>query len=133
MNWKMIIWLLWSYLYHLVKNNKKLFDAIALRIPVRSQAITFDAIKACYPFTIKCEPFSLLCCQPEAFSTSLTTMKAKTTQSPHCWHLIWNGQAKAQRHNRFTLSPTSTRRTKPTMLQRASSPERHQQYITHIL
>eukprot|EP00347_Sterkiella_histriomuscorum_P000560 403375378 len=63
---------------------QKGIDATAMRIPVRSQAITFDAIKACYPFTIKCESFSLLCCQPEAFPTSLTTMKAKTTLSPHC-------------------------------------------------
>lgn len=113
---------------------QKVFDATALWIPVRSQAITFDAIKACYPLTIKCEPFSLLCCQPEAFPTSLTTMKAKTTLSPHCWHLIWDGQAKAQRHNRFTLSPTTTRRAKPAMLQRASPPERHQSTLsaTHL-
>ena len=54
------------------------------RIPVRSQAITFDTIKACYPFTIKCELFSLLCYQPQAFPASSTTLKAPTARNPRC-------------------------------------------------
>ena len=40
----------------------------------KHQAISFKAIKACYPFTIKGELFSLLCYQPEAVPTSLKTL-----------------------------------------------------------
>ena len=111
----------------------KRYGTRASRIPVRSQAITFDTIKACYPFTIKCELFSLLCYQPQAFPASSTTLKAPTARSPRCWHLIWNGQAKAQCPNRFTPSPAGTRSSRLAMLQRASPPERHQQIVHRFI
>jgi hypothetical protein len=42
--------------------------------PDKDQAISFKAIKACYPLTIKGGLFSLLCYQPEAVPTSLKTL-----------------------------------------------------------
>ena len=46
--------------------------------PAKNQAISFKAIKACYPFTIKGEIFSLLCYQPEAVPASLKTLTPET-------------------------------------------------------
>ena len=46
----------------------------ALRINTGEQTISFDIVKACYPFTIEGEAFSLLCYQPEAVPPSLTTL-----------------------------------------------------------
>ncbi len=69
-------------------NGKRLFGTSDFRIPDRSQAITFESIKACYPFTIKCELFSLLCYQPEALPASSTTLRARIALSPQCRHLI---------------------------------------------
>ena len=47
---------------------------------LKNQAISFAAIKACYPFTIKGELFSLLCYQPEAFPASLKTLTLIVTE-----------------------------------------------------
>jgi len=46
--------------------------------PDKNQAISFKAIKACYPFTIKGGAFSLLCYQPEAVPPSLKTLTSRT-------------------------------------------------------
>ena len=70
---------------------------------LKNQASSFATVKACYPFTIKGELFSLLCYQPEAFPASLKTLMPVTTNRHQCWPQIWNGQTKAQRHTRFIL------------------------------
>ena len=62
----------------------------------KNQAISFKAIKACYPFTIKGGLFSLLCYQPEAVPVSLKTLTPKIALKCQYLPLIWNGQAKAQ-------------------------------------
>ena len=62
----------------------------------KNQAISFKAIKACYPFTIKGGLFSLLCYQPEAVPVSLKTLTPKIALQHQYLPLIWNGQAKAQ-------------------------------------
>ena len=64
--------------------------------PDKNQAISFKAIKACYPFTIKGGLFSLLCYQPEAVPVSLKTLTPKIALKRQYLPLIWNGQAKAQ-------------------------------------
>ena len=58
------------------------------------RAISFDSVKVCYPFTIKGEWYSLLCCQPEAVPTSLTTFEDLITQISQCWPLIWMDKPK---------------------------------------
>ena len=70
---------------------------------LKNQASSFAAIKACYPFTIKGELFSLLCYQPEAIPTSLKTLTLIVTVKCQCLPQIWNGQAKAQLLSRFIL------------------------------
>ena len=62
----------------------------------KNQAISFKAIKACYPFTIKGGLFSLLCCQPRAVPVSLKALMPRTTPKHQYLPLIWNGQAKAR-------------------------------------
>ena len=69
----------------------------------KDQASSFAAIKACYPFTIKGEPFSLLCYQPQAFPASLKTLTLVATDKCQYLPQIWNGQAKAQLLIRFIL------------------------------
>ena len=51
---------------------------------LKNQASSFAAIKACYPFTIKGELFSLLCYQPEAFPASLKTLTLDVTVRCQC-------------------------------------------------
>ena len=51
---------------------------------IGSKRFTFDAIKACYPPTIKGELFSLLCYQPEAFPASLKTLRAQIALNSQC-------------------------------------------------
>ena len=51
---------------------------------IGSKRFTFDAIKACYPPTIKGELFSLLCYQPEAFPASLKTLTRSVTGTLQC-------------------------------------------------
>ena len=70
---------------------------------LKNQASSFAAIKACYPFTIKGERFSLFCYQPEAFPASLKTLTLDVTVKCQCLPQIWNGQAKAQLPTRFIL------------------------------
>ena len=77
-------------------------------VPDKNQAISFKAIKACYPFTIKGWLFSLLCYQPQAVPTYLKTLTPSLAQRCQYLPLIWNGQAKAQPPNRFILSLTSS-------------------------
>ena len=78
---------------------------------LKNQASSFAAIKACYPFTIKGELFSLLCYQPRAFPVSLKTLISAITCRHQCLPQIWNGQTKAQRLIRFILGRFShTRR-----------------------
>jgi len=74
----------------------------------RDLAISFKAIKACYPFTIKGWLFSLLCYQPRAVPVYLTTLTPSIARGSQYWPLIWNGQAKAQPPNRFILGLTVT-------------------------
>ena len=52
------------------------------------QAISFKAIKACYPFTIKGGLFSLLCYQPEAVPVSLKTLTFLIAHECQCLPLI---------------------------------------------
>jgi hypothetical protein len=49
-----------------------------------NETISFNLARACYPFTIEGEEFSLLCCQPQAFPPSLTTMVLWITPVAHC-------------------------------------------------
>ncbi len=61
-----------------INDAKRLMVPSPHLAPDKSQAISFKAIKACYPFTIKGGSFSLLCYQPEAVPTSLKTLTSKT-------------------------------------------------------
>ena len=91
-NWKLInLKFIGSY----CRNKNYLMPQMCYR---EDQAISFAIVKACYPFTIKGESFSLLCHQPEAFPTSLKTLTLSITQRSQCLPQIWNGQAKAQQH-----------------------------------
>ena len=87
--------------------KKKVLMPSSYLVLDKNQAISFKAIKACYPLTIKGELFSLLCYQPGAIPTSLKTLTLSIAQKRQYLPLIWNGQAKAQPPNRFILSLTS--------------------------
>ena len=65
---------------------------------LKNQASSFATIKACYPFTIKGELFSLLCYQPEAFPASLKILTLIVTHKRRYLPQIWDGQTNARLH-----------------------------------
>ena len=67
-----------------VEKGKKVVATLDRGHNLKNQASSFAAIKACYPFTIKGELFSLLCFQPEAFPASLKTLTLNVTVKCQC-------------------------------------------------
>ena len=61
---------------NMIKEQKVMMPSLFLALD-KNQAISFKAVKACYPFTIKGGLFSLLCDQPEAVPVSLKTLTPK--------------------------------------------------------
>ena len=61
---------------NMIKEQKVMMPSLFLALD-KNQAISFKAVKACYPFTIKGGLFSLLCYQPEAVPVSLKTLTPK--------------------------------------------------------
>ena len=77
-----------TYTKRLLKPSKSKFAKME-RYDCMTKAISFDSVKVCYPFTIKGEWCSLLCCQPEAVPTSLTTFDTLITRHAQCWPRTW--------------------------------------------